>query len=299
MVSLFTPLLARWFLRPGLCATGLALLAANASGSSAPSEKRGYSLFHPTPREQLRELSTDRPDKTESPYTVDAGHFQFEMDVVSYATDRDDAEGRDLQTQAYAIAPINIKAGLWPNVDLQVVVETYNRVRVEDRVGRTVERRAGFGDITTRLKINCWGNDGGTTALAVMPFLKFPTNQDGLGNDSIEGGVIVPLAVELSGGWGLGLMTEVDFLRDAADDGHEVSFINTITFSRDITGKLGGYVEFFSEISTEDGSPWVGTLDLGLTYGLTDDVQFDAGINLGITDSADDLNPFVGITWRY
>jgi hypothetical protein len=32
----------------------------------------------------LREMSTDRPDKTESPYTVDAGHFQFEADLVSF-----------------------------------------------------------------------------------------------------------------------------------------------------------------------------------------------------------------------
>lgn len=29
-------------------------------------------------------MSTDRPDKTESLYTVDAGHFQFEADLVSF-----------------------------------------------------------------------------------------------------------------------------------------------------------------------------------------------------------------------
>jgi hypothetical protein len=244
-------------------------------------------------------LSTDRPDKTESPYTVDAGHFQFEMDVFSYASDRDDSAGNDLRTRTLAIAPINLKVGLTPNVDLQVVVDTYNRVRVADRVANTVNRQSGFGDITTRLKINCWGNDGGKTAFAVMPFFKFPTNQDGLGNDSIEGGIIAPLAVELSGGWGLGLMTEVDFLRDSADDGYEVSFINSITFSHDIAGALGGYIEFFTEISTEDDSDWIGTLDLGLTYGLSDNVQLDAGVNLGVTDSADDFNPFLGVSWRY
>ena len=36
----------------------------------------------------MREMSTDRPDKTESPYTVDAGHFQVEMDVLTYSYDR-------------------------------------------------------------------------------------------------------------------------------------------------------------------------------------------------------------------
>ena len=284
---------------PGLLVGVMFLFATDSVWSSATNDKRDHSLFNPTPRDQLREMSTDRPDKTESAYTVDAGHLQFEMDVLTYATDKDDSGLGDLRTEAYAIAPINLKVGLTPRVDLQVVLDTYNHVRVEDRMTGLADSRSGFGDITTRVKINCWGNDGGKTALAIMPFLKFPTNQDGLGNDSVEGGVIVPLAIELSGGWGMGLMTEVDFLRNSTDDGYEVSFINSITFSHDIAGKLGGYVEFFSEVRSEDTSNWVGTLDLGLTYGLTDDVQLDAGINIGLTDSAPDLNPFIGVSWRH
>ena len=43
-------------------------------------DKSIYTLFHPTPREWMREMSTDRPDQTESPNTVDAGHFQVELD---------------------------------------------------------------------------------------------------------------------------------------------------------------------------------------------------------------------------
>src|SRR5207247_8308607 len=49
---------------------------------SAGLDKRHYTLFNPTPRELMREMNTDRPDKTESPYTVDAGHFQVEADVL-------------------------------------------------------------------------------------------------------------------------------------------------------------------------------------------------------------------------
>ena len=47
------------------------------------SDKSKYHLFHPTPDRLLRDLSTDRPDLTESPYTVDAGHFQIETDFVN------------------------------------------------------------------------------------------------------------------------------------------------------------------------------------------------------------------------
>ena len=45
------------------------------------STKSSYNLFHPCQRDQLRSFETDRPDATESPYTVDAGHFQFETDL--------------------------------------------------------------------------------------------------------------------------------------------------------------------------------------------------------------------------
>ncbi len=280
----------------GLLALGTALASVNAAETP---DKSRYHLLRPTPREFMREMSTDRPDKTESPYTVDAGHFQFEMDVLNYSYDRYNTARADVRVESLAIAPINLKAGLCNRVDLQLVVQSYNAVRTRDRAAGTVDKQRGFGDVTSRLKVNLWGNDGGATALAVMPFVKLPTNQDQLGNNSVEGGVIVPLAVALPGGWGVGVMTEVDFVRDGGGRRHHAEFINTITFAHGIAGNLGGYVEFFSVVSAERGSSWVGTADVGLTYGLTPDIQLDAGVNFGLTRSADDLNPFLGISWRF
>jgi hypothetical protein len=267
--------------------------------TAAAADKDGYHLFNPTPREQMREMSTDRPDKTESPYTVDAGHFQIEMDVLNYSHDRHNPQRQNIRVESVSIAPINLKAGLCNNVDLQLVVESYTSVRVKDRETPSRTRHQGFGDITPRLKVNLWGNDGGPTALAVMPYMKLPTNQDDLGNNSVEGGIIVPLAIELPHCFGMGLMTQFDFIRDESGDGHHAEFVNSITFGRDIVGNLGGYVEFFSAVSAESDSDWVGTLDLGLTYGLTEDIQLDAGVNFGVTRSADDVNPFMGISWRF
>jgi hypothetical protein len=265
------------------------------------SDKSQYTLINPTPKELMREMSTDRPDKTESPYTVDAGHFQFEMDLVSYTYDSERAGGVDTRVDAFAIAPINLKVGLCNQVDLQVVVETWNYVRTEmSGAGATVHQR-GFGDVTTRLKYNFWGNDGGKTAFAAMPFVKLPTNQDDIGNNSVEGGLILPLAVALPYDFGMGLMTEFDCNRDATGNGHHAEFVNSITLSHDrvLVRDLGAYVEFFSLVSAESGSDWIGTVDFGLTYGLSENVRLDAGVNIGVTKAADDLNPFVGLSWRF
>ena len=72
-----------------------------------------------------------------------------------------------------------------------------------------------------------------------------------------------------------------------------------LSIYHDLIGKLAGYVEFFSNVSTERSSPWIATIDGGLAYALSPDVQLDAGINIGLTRAAEDLNPFVGLTWRF
>jgi hypothetical protein len=302
-----------------LCAASCQWLCA---GEGVPPDKSGYTLFRPTPREWMRDMSTDRPDKTESPYTVDAGHFQVEADILNYSYDRYGAvapipsvtvidspprgleqvispESSNASVETVAIAPINLKIGLCNSVDFQLVIESYTSVRFHDLTTGAVVTRRGFGDITPRLKWNVWGNDGGSTALALMPFVKLPTNQDDLGNNSVEGGLIVPFAMQLPYDWSMGLMTEFDVVRDSIGTGHHAKFINTITFGHDIVGNLAGYVEFFSLVNAESNSEWVGTVDLGLTFGLTNDIQLDAGVNLGITRSADDINPFLGISWRF
>lgn len=273
--------------------------AAMKTVAAEAADKAGYHLLNPTPKALMREMRTDRPDKTESPYTVDAGHLQIELDAFTFTHGRDTSNGANTVTESWAFAPINLKIGLCNEMDLQVIVETWNKARTHDRDTGTVTRQSGFGDMTARLKINLWGNDGGKTAFGLMPFVKIPTNQNGLGNNGVEGGIIFPLAVALPGGWDMGVMTEFDYIRNGGNSGYHSEFINSITFSHGIIGELGGYAEFFSAISTERHTTWVGSLDFGLTYGLTKNIQLDAGVNIGVTKSAPDWNPFVGFSVRF
>lgn len=150
-----------------------------------------------------------------------------------------------------------------------------------------------------RLKRNLCGSDGGATALAVMPFVKLLTSSEGAGNDAVEFGVIVPLALRVAEGIDLGLMTEVALLEESDGRGYAPSFINSATFAFALTDKLGLYTELLTERSTERGGRWVVTSDVGLTYAVSDDVQLDGGINLGLTEAADDLNLFIGVARRF
>jgi hypothetical protein len=72
-----------------LSAFGGSMAAAAPAVADGPVGKGQYNIFNPTPVDSMRELSPDRPDKTESPYTVDAGHLQLEMDFANCTWDED------------------------------------------------------------------------------------------------------------------------------------------------------------------------------------------------------------------
>jgi len=254
-----------------------------------------FSLFRPTPPDLMRDLSPDRPDKTESPYTVDAGHLQLEMDFVTFARDRSE----EVTVESWNITPVNVKVGLLNNIDFQLVFDNYSHVRTDERRLRKTTVQSGFGDLTARLKLNVWGNDGGQTAFGVLPFMKFPTSTDHLGNDSIEGGVIFPFAANLPLGFDMGLETGLNVFRDEETSGYHAEFINSVTFGHSLVANLRGYVEFFSNVSTERDATWLGTLDVGIGYELSKNITLDGGCNFGLTNSAPDLNPFTGITIRF
>ncbi len=288
---------------PGWAACGLVVLrvAPVALGAEPAPEPSAFSLFRPVPAARLRELTTDRPDKTETPFTVDAGHFQVEMDLFGYTRDRSFEGGVERLEESWSAGPVNLKAGLLPAVDLQLVLSPYRWERVEERDagGRSTERRSGYGDTVLRSKINLWGNDGGKTALALLPLLKFPTSQDGLGNDAFEGGLIVPFEIELPRGLSLGFNAGWLAARNEADDGYHARWVHSVALGYSLSRRISGYVEFWSEVSGERGADWAGTFDFGFNLLLAPNLKLDVGLNIGVTEAADDWNPFVGLSWRH
>ncbi len=240
-------------------------------------------------------MFTDRPDQTESPYTVDAGHFQLEMDFINAVFTRHASS----RTEDRSIAPVNLKLGLWNNVDIQFVLDTYSYSRITDRGAGSVNTASGFGDVATRVKINFWGNDGGRTAFGMMPFVKWPLPVSDLRNGRTEGGIIFPLAVELAEGWDLGAQTAIGLVRSPGNDGYDKAFINSLTVGHALTDGFGMYVEFFTVTGSQLEFDWQGQVDVGGTYALGENLQLDAGCNFGVTDSAPDFNPFAGLSWRF
>lgn len=252
------------------------------------------SLLDPTPQDAMRPLSTDRPDVTESPYTVDAGHVQVEADVVSFSRKRYDAE---THLDELRLAQFNVKVGLHDRVDLQFVIAPYVKQTFSDGSPVTAES-VGSDDLTIRLKVNLLGNDGGPFAITLLPFVAPPTASSIVPAREPAWGIAVPAAFSFPNGVGLGSMVQFT----AAEE--DRLYLLTASVSRAMAFGFAGFVEFAAErvMFGEDvfgrENHWNTTLDAGLTLGVTPDLQLDGAVLIGLTDEATDWTVYTGLTVR-
>jgi hypothetical protein len=121
------------------------------------------------------------------------------------------------------------------------------------------EKHEGYGTTTIGLRQNLWGNDGGKTAFALFPYVSLPTGGTGYHFESVLSGVV----------------------------------------QQELSDKFTVYVELYGAMNWEEKSDPIATFDTGLMYKLTDNIQLDAGVNIGLTDSAEDVNPFIGLSMRF
>ncbi len=262
-------------------------------------DKSSYDLFNPVPEDQMRSFSTDRPTKSASPYTVDAGHFQYEADVVNATYDHYNSV--KLSSLNVLVMDPTLKAGLTQNTDLEIAFAPLNFNQSHDRVTGINNTAAGFGDVYTRLKYNLLGNEGGDYALAIVPYVKAPTAAHNVGNNHVEGGGYIPFSVALPQDWTMSLTSELDILENANLNGMHSNYQNLINFGHPLfTDTVVGYVEFWSDVNTDHDAPSVQyTLDFAASWMVKDNIQLDAGVNIGLNKATSDLQPYLGVSQRF
>ncbi len=183
--------------------------APTSAAATQPSDKWQYSLLNPTPCNELRDMDTDRPDKTNTPHTIDAGHLQIETGGFDYVYYRDKYQGANARAEALDLGQFNFRLGVLNDLEVNAVVDAYDFVRNTDYLGNQSSRQSGLGDLVVGGKLNFWGNDCGDdvwdSALGIQPQFKIPTVRENLGNGHPELFVGVPFLINLPADFHLGL----------------------------------------------------------------------------------------------
>ena len=272
-----------------------------ADDAKSSTDKSQFTILNPTPDDDLRTFSPDRPSKVTSPFTVDAGRLQIESDFGNYTH----TNFQGMSTKTFQALDPTLKIGLLNNVDLEMTLNGYQNVKqtVSGIAGSGV-RSTGFGDIFYRAKINLLGNEGGDYTFAVIPYLKVPSSSAAslaIGNGVVEGGGLAVLQIALPQDFTLILQTEGDALKGGNDSNRHANFVNIINIAHAVPGikDLTASAEVYTSISTDRFTPNQYTADFSLAYLLTKTTQIDVGTNVGLNRAAPDLQIYGGIAQRF
>jgi Putative MetA-pathway of phenol degradation len=260
----------------------------------AKPDKNQYWLLNPVPVDQMRSFSTDRPTKSNVPYTVDAGHFQYEADLVNFSHLAVGAARAD-----FLLVPNpTFKVGVTNNADVEVNlpvagVHTYGTATPPGTLW-------GIGDTYLRSKINLWGNDGGDTAGAIIPYVKAPSAPIGIGNGAVEGGLIEPVAFNLPNSFVLLLMPEVDVLKDGLDTAYHGNYVFDVNLSREVIKNVTAYVELWSDYNADPtAKATLMSFDTALAWTFLPNIQVDVGANFGLTAATPAVQVYAGLSQRF
>ena len=278
-----------------LVLSSLPLLAnAQAPAKTSPYDSAHFSWRKPVPRNRLRELQPDRPGITESPFTVDAGHFQLEMDALRLINS---GSGDDDKRREWHAAYSTLKLGLSRRTDLQLEVPVYsvNKQQPSDPAeGR--ERHAGFGDVTVRVKHNFVGDDQqGKFAMSVIGYARLPTGGQ-VGDGAVEYGVVLPTDIELTDDLNLEAQVEAELDYDRETAQRYLTMMPSVAFEYDFAKRLGIIAEGVAQWNTEQRR-WQSSVNLAPIVKVNSNLQLDFGTHLAL-NRISDHEYFVGLTLR-
>jgi hypothetical protein len=274
---------------------------ADAAGPTA--DKSQYTLLDPVPGDLLRDMDTDRPNFTNTPHTIDAGHLQIETGLVDATHFHDRTRGGDSSTDALTLGHVNVRLGVLDDLEINAAIDSYGRLTSTDHVSGQSTRRDGFGDAVIGGKLNIWGKDGGdnawATALAIQPQIKLPTAHGALGNGHVEEAIGAPFLVNLVDGFHLGLETAASRERNRANTGYVAGWQNSASVDRLILGNLDIYLEDALHATNETHAQPTQSIDIGFTYPVRDNLVIDSGAFVGVNRATPQLEWTSGVSIRF
>lgn len=238
-----------------------------------------FHLLNPTPQEELRDMVPERPDQPESPYTVDAGHIQLEVDAVVLRASASDDYELDLFRSM-------VRVGVSENLGFQVMLPA---LTLQGVAGPSLSSTADA--MTFRMKWNLIGNNGGEFGLALMPWWELP-----IGDLDTDAGILVPMNLELTERISIGAMLDI-----AGEDLGKKPDLRL-----GVSGALGcalwrGLSVYVDGAFNPRPFNWNATeivVGTGVTLSLSSDVQIDAGLRKDLWTSASTTEAFMGFSIR-
>lgn len=235
-----------------------------------------------------REFVPERPDKVRTAYTIVKGRLAIEPELINYAVQSED----DMHT--FIVGEVFIRAGISKNSELQINTDSYVDETIKNKTHKT------NGDTELAWKYNLVGNDEGSYAIAIQPYVLIPTRGADESDRKWEGGLALNWEWEFAQDYMLGLTVEPNNVRKDKELDWQSSLMTAVSLGAPLfTEKLLGYLEIFNEFGKNEDQPQITTLNTALQYKLSSRFMLDIGTYIGVSPDADDLESFIGGSYLF
>jgi hypothetical protein len=236
--------------------------------------------------EQLRPMCADRPGKATPPCIVDAGHFQLEVGLADWtngtAADR-------VETETFAA--FEARLGLASRTEVELA---WTPVSISRSSGTRAE---GVGDLTFGVRHALTSPDGPGPLVSIQPFVSAPVGTHGQGSGRWGGGLLAPVTIPL-GAASIGFTPQLQTATDG--DKTHLDLSSALGLSYPVSSVTVG-AELWGAVEPAVDHTGRATVDLFAAWSpkALRDVQFDAGVNAGLTRYSPRLEISVGVSHRF
>ncbi len=239
-------------------------------------------------------MNTDRPDFTESSRTVGQGVTQWEL---GYTYSYNDDNG--VQARSHNYPEALLRAGILADW-LELRVGWCYAEQVAQTTGGSRERSYGSEDLYLGFKIGLTPQDGWLPEMALIPQMMVPIGSGGLTAGECLPGINWIYSWELNDRWVVAGQTQLNRALDTVTNRPFLDVSQSATMGLGITERLGGYLEWYVMIPDgADVDPTLHYLNGGFTFAVNADLQLDARVGRGLSQSADDYFAGSGLVFRY
>lgn len=212
-----------------------------------------------------------RAQVTETTQTIEPGSVLMRMDAISFGLKPDTSAPN--QYKALALGTTIVSAGVTDTLDAEVGAQLF--LRDTFSTAGSDHTDSGVGDVSLRAKWTFWRDPSSGEAAAIIPYVMLPTNSSAVGNNSVEGGVILPWSWDIAAGTKAAAMVEWDEFRNVANTRYDTRWYGSAYIKWDLGSTLGAYAETTLSASTAGSSSFAGTVGGGATLSISKNFQWD------------------------
>jgi len=222
------------------------------------------------------QIITDRPDQTESSYSVGNGNLQLEAGVLI------SLDGETQNSNRQIFAPTNLfRYGVSKGVEVRLL----SQYEIVDNESIST---SGISDLEVGTKIQLFNEEDKNTAIAFLSHLIIPSGSKELTNDKF--GTINKLSIS-------------HVINDNVEIGYNVGYNyfgldkGDLTYSLalgiSVNDQVGIYIEPYGEIVNFENP--VCNFDAGLTFLANENFQYDFSFGTGINNTMNYMS--IGFSW--